>query len=201
MASEPPRAVPWTPVAGSEETPPAKEAPPPEEEPVVKQHEGPEFRGDDAGNAQARIVDGVLEVKLPFRLACRGGKADVAVNGRHHPVPVPVGAAEGDAIEVNGVRIRFVVAPDRVFRREGRDLVLTVMVEPGHAARGVEATVPTLDGPVRLKIPKGVRSGQRLRLRGKGVPFVDMPGDLFVEISVLPPEAGRVKGVGFSPQG
>ena len=77
------------------------------------------------------------------------------------------------------------------FRRVGRDLHLTLPVAVHEAALDARLDVPTLDGPVRLRIPPGTPSGQRLRLRGRGVPSAAGPGDagdLVVEVQiVLPP--------------
>ena len=56
------------------------------------------------------------------------------------------------------------------FRRSGRDLLLTLPVAVHEAALGARVDVPTLDGPVRLRIPPGTPSGQRFRLAGRGVP-------------------------------
>ena len=167
-----------------------------EPEVVHRDDEEEDFVGDEAGNAQARVVDGVLEVRIPFRTACLGGEAEVVRPDRSHEIEVPVGTADGDEAEINGVPVRFRVAPDRVFSRDGRDLSLTMMIEHTHATRGVEASVPTLEGHVRIRIPKGVRSGQKLRLAGKGVPIPGEHGDLLVEITVLPRDTGRVRGVG-----
>jgi molecular chaperone DnaJ len=84
------------------------------------------------------------------------------------------------------------VADHPFFRREGRDLHLTLPVGVHEAALGARVEVPTLDGPVRLRIPPGTPSGQRLRLRGHGVPSASGAGgdagDLIVDLQiVLPP--------------
>jgi DnaJ-class molecular chaperone len=57
------------------------------------------------------------------------------------------------------------------------------------AMNGAEVTVPTPGGPVQLKIPRGTKSGQQLRLKGKGVPNLKtkVPGDLFVTVRVQVP--------------
>ena len=62
------------------------------------------------------------------------------------------------------------VAPHAFLRRDGRDLHMTLPLAVHEAALGAKVTVPTLDGPVPLRIPPGTRAGQRLRIRGRGVP-------------------------------
>jgi molecular chaperone DnaJ len=80
------------------------------------------------------------------------------------------------------------VTPHPVFRREGRDLHVTVPVAIHEAALGARIDVPTLSGPVKARIPPGTPGGTRLRVRGHGVPSAHEAGDLIVEIQlVLPP--------------
>ncbi len=77
-----------------------------------------------------------------------------------------------------------------VFRREGDDISLTVPVSATEAALGSKIEVPTIDGRALLKIPPGTQSGQKLRLREKGVPSATregVRGDEIVEITVHVP--------------
>src|SRR5207237_6317819 len=66
------------------------------------------------------------------------------------------------------LRVRLARHPD--FRVEGSDLVHELKIAPWQAALGAELTIPTLEGNVRLKIPSGTQSGQRFRLRERGLP-------------------------------
>jgi molecular chaperone DnaJ len=109
----------------------------------------------------------------------------MAVPGRGH-----AGARGGPA---GDLYVTLDVTPDPVFRREGRDLIVTVPVAVHEAALGARIEVPTLDGPARLRVPRGVQSGQRLRLRGQGIGSAGSDpshaGDLVVELQiVLPPQ-------------
>ena len=77
-----------------------------------------------------------------------------------------------------------------VFRRDGDDIYLTVPVTVAEAAFGAKIEVPTIDGRALLKIPPGTQSGQKLRLREKGVPSATkdgVRGDEIVEINVTVP--------------
>jgi molecular chaperone DnaJ len=77
-----------------------------------------------------------------------------------------------------------------VFRRDGDDIYLTVPVSATEAALGAKIEVPTIDGRALLKIPPGTQSGQKLRLREKGVPSATkdgVRGDEIVEITVTVP--------------
>ena len=77
-----------------------------------------------------------------------------------------------------------------VFRRDGDDIYLTVPISATEAALGAKIEVPTIDGRALLKIPPGTQSGQKLRLREKGVPSATtegVRGDEIVEINVTVP--------------
>jgi molecular chaperone DnaJ len=104
----------------------------------------------------------------------------LVVPGRGHAGPH--GGPAGDLY----VTIEVMAHP--VFRREGRDLHVTVPVAIHEAALGARIDVPTLSGAVKAKVPPGTANGTRLRLRGHGVKAADESGDLIVEIQlVLPP--------------
>lgn len=110
--------------------------------------------------------------------------ARLSVPGRGH-----AGARGGSA---GDLYVTIAIAPHPYLRRDGRDLFMVVPVAVHEAALGARVNVPTIDGPVALKIPAGSTSGQRIRVRGKGVPGdangVLPPGDLVVELMiVLPP--------------
>jgi molecular chaperone DnaJ len=77
-----------------------------------------------------------------------------------------------------------------VFRREGDDIYLTVPVTATEAALGAKVEVPTIDGRTLLRIPPGTQSGQKLRLREKGVPSATkdgVRGDEIIEVKITVP--------------
>jgi molecular chaperone DnaJ len=82
-----------------------------------------------------------------------------------------------------------VVSADRhpVFGRRGKDLTLTVPVSFPEAALGATITVPTLNKPVKLKVPAGTKSGRTFRVKGQGVPASSGAGDLLVTVEVAVP--------------
>jgi curved DNA-binding protein len=92
------------------------------------------------------------------------------------------GGAPGDLI----LEVRH--APHRWFRIEGRDVWLDLPVTPWEAALGGSVRVPTLGGPVDLKLPKGSQAGKQLRLKGRGLPG-DPPGDQLVVLKIVTPTA------------
>jgi molecular chaperone DnaJ len=83
------------------------------------------------------------------------------------------------------------VQPHPYFDRRGDDLYAVVPITVSEAALGAKIEVPTLDGRSLLRVPPGTSSGQRLRLREKGMPSVRQPGkrgDLYVELQVVVPK-------------
>ena len=81
------------------------------------------------------------------------------------------------------------IAPHSVFHRKGSDIVVTLPVWPWEAVLGTEVQVPTLSGPVRLKIPAGSQPQHRMRLKGKGLPKrTGGHGDQFVVLTIVTPK-------------
>jgi len=105
--------------------------------------------------------------------------ARVRLPGRGEPGPA--GAAAGDLF------VRVHVKPHRFFGRKGNDLTVEVPVTYPEAALGANILVPTLDGPVTMKVPAGTQSGKTFRLKGKGAPRKGGTGDLLVTVTVAVP--------------
>jgi molecular chaperone DnaJ len=126
---------------------------------------------------QVRIPEGVKSGSR-IRLAGRGG-------------PGLRGGPPGD------LYIVVEAADHPYFRREGDDIYLDVPVSLTEAALGAKVVIPTLNGRTKLTIPPGIRSGQKLRLAGKGVKHMKETGhgDQYAVIAIVPPRklAGRAK--------
>jgi molecular chaperone DnaJ len=118
-------------------------------------------------------------------------------------VRVPAGVSAGARVRVAkkgnaGLRggppgdayLKIRVEPHPTFRRDRRDLVCDVAIGIARAALGGAVEIPTLDGPATITIPPGTRSGQRFRLRERGVPAGGgkAAGDLYAVIQIHPPK-------------
>jgi curved DNA-binding protein len=117
-------------------------------------------------------------------------------------VKIPPGVTDGTRIRLSGkggegmgggppgdLYLRVKIEPHPRYRVEGHDLVVEVPVTPWEAALGATVEVPVMDGTVNLKIPAGSQSGQKLRLRGKGLPKKgSQKGDLFARLKVAVPK-------------
>lgn len=117
-------------------------------------------------------------------------------------VKIPKGVKEGQRIRLPGqgnpgygdapkgdlyLEIRF--HPHRLFHAEERTIFLDLPITPWEAALGATVPVPTLGGPVELKIPPGSQTGNKLRLRERGLPGTP-PGDQYVTLKIFTPPAG-----------
>jgi molecular chaperone DnaJ len=83
------------------------------------------------------------------------------------------------------------IAPHPVFARSGDNILVTIPVTVGEAALGAKIELPTIDGRAQLKIPPGTQSGQKLRMRERGVPSASseaMRGDQIVTVEIVVPQ-------------
>jgi curved DNA-binding protein len=116
-------------------------------------------------------------------------------------VTIPAGVAEGQLVRLGGqgspavgggaagdLYLEVHILPHPLYHLEGRDVTLIFPVAPWEAALGAAVNVPTLGGPVAMQIPANSQSGQRLRLRGRGLPGTP-PGDQYVQLKVVVPSA------------
>jgi molecular chaperone DnaJ len=83
-----------------------------------------------------------------------------------------------------------------VYRRDGDDIYVTVPIMPWEAALGAKVEVPTIDGRAQLRIPAGTQTGQKLRMREKGVKSATREGttgDQIVELKIVVPTVPNVE--------
>jgi curved DNA-binding protein len=169
-------------------------------------------RGGGRGFAAAGD-DHVAKILIDLEDAYRGGAQTielkspqltddgrVAVQPRTLKVTIPRGVIEGQRIRLAGqgsagvgggrpgdLYLEIGFRPHRLFQVEGRDINLTLPVAPWEAALGATVQTPTLGGLVELRIPPNAKAGQKLRLKGRGLPG-STPGDQYVHLKIaLPP--------------
>ena len=134
------------------------------------------------------------EVTIDFRDAILGTTMSLGVNGDQIKVKIPEGIAEGQKIRVPRkgqptLQITVHVRPHPFFERRGNNIHIDLPVTIGEAVRGAEVDVPTLHGPVRMRIPAGTQGGRTLRLTGKGVKTKSGAGDQLCRIQIVIPPA------------
>ena len=149
------------------------------------------------------------DIMVTLEEAMRGSVREVNVRrpvGRAtktetYQVRIPPGVTEGQKLRIAGrgeagsgggesgdlyLRVRLAKHPD--FDVDGHDLIYEAELAPWEAVLGAEISVPALDGRVNIKIPAGTQSGQKLRVRGRGLPARDNGhGDLFIVTRIVVP--------------
>jgi len=141
-----------------------------------------------------------VEIEVPLSTAELTEEGVVRRNTRTVKVRIPKGATDGQRLRVPGkggpgqgghhgdLYVNIHLRPHDVFRVSGHDLYLELPVAPWEAALGAEVQVPTLDGRISVKVPAGSRAGQKLRVRGKGLPRPGGgEGDLYAVLQVVTP--------------
>ena len=168
------------------------------------------FRGPGGRRMARRGADIEGDLMVTLEEALRGSTREVTLQRgagktETYRVRIPAGVREGQRIRLAGkgesgrsggeagdlyLRVRLARHPD--LRVEGSDLSTDVEVAPWEAVLGASVPVPTLDGAVTLKVPAGSTAGQKLRLRGQGLPREDGGrGDLYAVLEIaVPAEVG-----------
>ncbi|OPZ59535.1 MAG: Curved DNA-binding protein [Deltaproteobacteria bacterium ADurb.Bin510] len=147
----------------------------------------------------SRGSDVETELNISLEDAHCGATREISLSGaggvKRLNVKIPAGTHEGLKIRLGGqgnpgpagsgdlfIKLHILAGPGQ--KLEGDDVVVEVAVTPWDAALGASITVDTLDGQVKMKMPAGVSSGQRLRFKGKGLGH---RGDLYAQVKIVTP--------------
>ncbi|HRQ06381.1 MAG TPA: DnaJ C-terminal domain-containing protein [Nitrosomonas halophila] len=169
----------------------------------ARQHAGSGVPGEDS---HAKIL---IDLEDTFRGAVRSltlQHTQLGLDGRPQTkertlhVRIPKGIRQGQHIRLAGqgspgmgrgqagdLYLEVMFKPHSLYKIEGKDIFLDLPIAPWEAALGATVKVPTPAGVVDLKVPAGSQSGQKLRLRQRGIPSTP-PGDLYIVLQIaLPP--------------
>jgi curved DNA-binding protein len=175
---------------------------------------GRDFHPGAGGQRRRRGEDQTVRIGIDLEEAYRGvtrqlrlEMPEIGADGRVQSrtktlnVRIPAGVTQGRQIRLAGqgaaglngghagdLYLEIDLNPHRLFTADGKHIQLRLPIAPWEAALGAAVTVPTLGGTVNLKVPPGSQSGQRLRLKGRGLPG-DPPGDEFVVLEIVTPPA------------
>jgi len=160
-------------------------------------------RNGGGHSAMFRGQDLHAELNLTLREAATTHPRSFTVNDKNVRITVHAGIADGQKIKLKGyggagvnggpagdLYITFHIADDPEFRREGDNLYATADLDLYAAVLGGEATIPTLNGQVKLKIQPETQNGAKVRLKGKGFPVYKKEGafgDLYVTYNIKIP--------------
>jgi len=154
-------------------------------------------RGRQAGY---RGQDYNAELHLNLRDVTESQKQTLTVNGKNIRITIPAGVENGQTIKITGhggpganggpagdLYITFSVANDPQFKRNGNDLYTTHKLDLYTAILGGEITADTLTGKVKLKVKPETQNGDKVKLKGKGMPVykkADSFGDLYLTYEI-----------------
>jgi len=165
------------------------------------------------GSGQTTVQSGAMRFATPCR-TCRGsgiapGQECPTCHGQGQvqktetiKVRIPAGVDTGSRVRIPGkgnagtmgggvgdLFISIEVDNHRFFRREGTNIYVKLPITITEATLGAKIEVPTVYGSATIKIPPGTRSGQKFRLRDKGIPKLRKRsrGDQFTEVYIVPP--------------
>ena len=171
-------------------------------------------RGGGFSRRQSRGDDAQAILELSLEEAYRGGSKTLSLqepgigpdgrptmNTKTLQVNIPAGVRDGSKIRLAGqgnpgfgggssgdLYLHVRILPHAVFRLEDNNVLMELALAPWEAVLGGTLSVPTLDGPVDLRIPEGIGSGKKLRLRGKGLGGGAHRGDQYVRVMIQVPE-------------
>jgi curved DNA-binding protein len=143
------------------------------------------------------------KIQLTFSEAFQGVEKRLSLGAENITVKIPAGVTQGNKIRIKGKGAPNPMGGQRgdlylivdlrahpFFQFEGENLTCTLPITPDEAVLGGSVAVPTPDGSVTMKIPAGIKSGQSLRLRGKGWPKPKGGRtDQLVKIEIAVPES------------
>ena len=169
--------------------------------------QGPNQKGQDIETDMPIFLEDTLSEEsktISYRLPHRQQNGRITEINKTINVKIPAGVNEGERIRLKGLgspgigdgpngdlylRIRWV--PHPLFDVEGHHLIIPVPLAPWEAALGCKIQIPTLSGKIQLSIPANSQSGQRLRIKGKGLISRSGHGDLYAVLKIVIPSTGN----------
>ena len=134
--------------------------------------------------------------------AAKGAEKGVIINGKNINVKIPAGTEDGQTLRLKGLGyegfnggangdVLITVNVDRhpYFSSEGLNILLDLPITVKEAILGAKITVPTISGKVVVNIPPYASSGEKLRLKGKGIKSRNGQGDQFITLRIVAPKA------------
>ncbi len=158
--------------------------------------------GFGQSHMRAQGADQHASITVSLEDVFNGAKKNIRLgSGRNLDVKIPKGITSGKRIRLTGqggagtgggpngdLYLEISITPHRLFKLEGKDILLDLPITPWEAALGARVEVPTLGGRVETKIPAGSQSGKKLRLKKRGLSG-NPPGDQIVTLQIMIPKS------------
>lgn len=149
-----------------------------------------QFFGGAMAGGRRRAARPHYSLKVDFMDAMKGTEKTVVIQGKQHTIKIPPGARDGTRIRYPEFDVTLDVQPHEVFKRQADDIYVDQHISLPLAVLGGVVSVPTIDGPVKIKIRPGTQPDTVIRLSGKGAPRLHGRGrgDEYVRIMVDIPQ-------------
>lgn len=175
--------------------------------PQQGQRGGPQTQQRAAQQAERsnRMYDQEADIELSVEELAKGAQRTLKItppgaDAKTIDVKIPAGVRGGSRVRIAGqgmktprgrgdLFLRVKVKPHPDFTIDGDNIICDLSISPALAVLGGQATVPTLDGPVKIKIPAGTQNGRMLRLKQRGLPTSKSAnkGDLLIRVKIVIP--------------
>jgi len=161
-----------------------------------------QFGGGGYGSRMQKGQDIAYSLDIDFLDAVKGAEKNIVMNGKQLNIKIPAGTTSGQVLRLKGqggaganknlngdALITISVRPHSYFRADGKDILLDLPISMKEAVLGAKVIVPTITGKVNVTIPPYSSSGEKLRLKGKGIKTKSGVGDEIVNLVVMTPKA------------
>lgn len=167
-------------------------------------------RGFNQSGFQSKGADQHADISITLEDAFHGAKKNIRLgsasgNSRNLDVKIPAGIISGKRIRLTGqgspgqgggpngdLYLEVTIVPHRLFKVDGKNILLDLPISPWEAVLGAQVQVPTLGGQVTAKIPAGSQSGKKLRLKNRGLKSNSgSAGDQIVNLQIVTPTSGN----------
>ena len=138
---------------------------------------------------------------IDFLDAAIGAEKNIIMNGKQLNIKIPAGTTSGQVLRLKGqggagatkslngdALITITIRPHAYFKADGKDILLDLPVSVKEAILGAKVTVPTITGKVNVSIPPYSSSGEKLRLKGKGIKTKTGTGDEIINLKIMAPK-------------
>lgn len=138
---------------------------------------------------------------IDFLDAAKGAEKNIVMNGKQLNIKIPAGTTSGQVLRLKGqggsgatkslngdALISITVRPHPYFKANGKDILLDLPISIKEAILGTKVIVPTITGKVNVSIPPYSSSGEKLRLKGKGIKTKNGTGDEIISLNIIAPK-------------
>ncbi|MBR2273484.1 MAG: DnaJ domain-containing protein [Alphaproteobacteria bacterium] len=159
------------------------------------------FGGGGFSQRAQKARDLAYSLDIDFLDAAKGAEKNIVMNGKQLNVKIPAGTVSGQVLRLKGqgekgansslngdALITINVRSHPYFKLEGKDILLVLPVSIKEAILGAKVIVPTISGMVNVTIPPYSSSGDKLRLKGKGLKVRNSIGDEIITLSIIAPK-------------